>query len=444
MIVGMRLLTSATRRKLAHIFFLSSLSLLIFPSACLGQVNYVSRFSLEKEEFLLGEPIFCTYSIQNTGTRPFAFSYRLPRRVLNRDLEQEPRFRVTDSTGQSLPDPAPKPCGGAKGSVVYGSVSLPPGQTHTERWLLNEWARFSVSGRYRVRAERRLPLLALDPATGRAAEHAAAFAMAINELTFEVRPATDAELDRVFQPYAKMLDERRDSNLAEAFLVATTLPRPLFLPQLAAMARVPADEPARAGWDRRQALEGLARLGTPAAWESIAKVARGEVFARDAPQPNPGSRGDAALRAYAVLLLGEKADKAFLPVLLDTIASAPEEIRGDVLRSLGFFHDPRANQVLFDKLHAASPADRVNAILGLKNLESKDAVPALLAMLNDPEAQVRQVANFALEGLTGQKTKLSAKASREESARVAERWHAWWREKGGSFAPVHQTLCHDW
>jgi len=87
---------------------------------------------------------------------------------------------------------------------------------------------------------------------------------------------------------------------------------------------------------------------------------------------------------------------------------------------------------------------RKQLCLGLKELESRDVVPALLAMLRDPEPQVRQVAHFALESLTGMKFKLPSRASRQDSARVSAEWHAWWREKGANFTPLHQPPCHDW
>ena len=117
-----------------------------WPVTCSGQVNCVARFAMEKDTYLLGEPVFCDFVLQNTGTQTIQFSYRFPTRVLNRDLEQEPRFLITDEAGNPLADPAPRPCGGAKGSVVYGFATLAPGQTHTERWLLNEWARFVHPG----------------------------------------------------------------------------------------------------------------------------------------------------------------------------------------------------------------------------------------------------------------------------------------------------------
>jgi hypothetical protein len=414
--------------------FLPLVVTLIFPWWCHGQVSYVVRFEMEKPRYLVGEPVFCRFTVRNSGGQTFQFPYRFPARVLNRTLEAEPGFRVTDATGHRPPDPAPRPCGGALGSAVYGSVTLPPGQTHTERWLLNQWARFSSPGRYQVRAERRLPLLALEPQTQRFSARPAAYALAVDELAFEVGPTPESQLQAAFQPYLAALRDRKNTNPAEAVLVVTTLPKPFLLPELEVMARAPER------WDRKVALEALARLGTPAAWEAIAKVAQAK---EEVPERAGGAQDD-SLRGYAVLLLAEKGDTRFLPVLLAIASSAPEGLRGDVLRALGFFHDPRAYQTLFEKLHAANRADRMNAVLGLKNLATRDCIPALLAMLSDPEAQVRQVANFALQNLTGERFALSGKASREESARVAARWHTWWREQGASFVPARPPACHEW
>jgi len=410
------------------------------PAPALAQLNYVARFEMEKSKYLLGEPIFCEFVIRNTGSRPFAFRYRSPSRVLARDYEQEPHFVVTDSGGGKPLDPAPHPCGGTQGTVVYGSVTLPPGQTHTERWLLNQWARFTTPGRFQVRAERRLALLAPDPQTGKFAEKPAAFALALDELSLEVEPSAAAQLEAAFQPYLAAVRSKKDPDPAEAVLVVTTLPQPFFLEQLVGMASSP--KPDR--WDRRDALNGLARLGTPAAWEAILKVARGAEPNASSESKDSAQEVEAPVRSYALLLLAEKADPAFLPTLIEMLAQNPEPVRGDVLRALGFFPDTRAYQTLFDNLHSARVTDRMNAILGLKNSGAKEVIPALLAMLSDPEAEVRQVANFALGGVTGHKIALSGKASREESARVAGLWHAWWREHSGSFSPPPPAACHEW
>jgi len=417
----------------------------LMPLPCASQINYVARFEMEKPQYLLGEPVFAKFTIQNSGSEIFQFVYRSPSRVLNRELESEPRFRVTQKSGHPLPDPAPEPCGGTAGTVVYGSVTLPPGQTHTERWLVNQWARFTAPGRYRLRAERRLPLLGLDPRTQEFSRKPAAYALALDELTFEVVPATAGELRAAFKPFQEALEDARNPNPAEAVLVVTTLPKTFFLSDLEAMTNPPSAK----RWDRRVALEGMARLGTPKAWKAILNIAQGT---QSVTAPDSSARAhtqlstsqDNSLRAYAILLLAEKGDAASLPALLEMATKGSGGLQDDALRALGFFQDPRAVQALYEKLHSEKPSDRMNAILGLKNLGTKETLPALMAMLNDPAPPVRQVANFALRGLTGEKFNLSEKAGREESARVAAQWHAWWREKGGSFVLPRPSPCREW
>ena len=393
-----------------------------------AQASYVARFKMEKPSYLLSEPVFCQFTIRNTGTQTLLFSYRFPSRAANRDLPQEPRFSIKEAGGRSPADPAPHPCGGAKGSVVYGTVTLPPGRVHTERWLLDQWARFTRPGKYRVHAERRLPLKTVNSTTNAVSPQPVAYALALDNLTFEITPSTRAQRRDAFEPYAKLLATPDARGFAEAFLVATTLPQSSFLDRLAQLAAAPEKEHR---WDPDAALEGLARLGTRPAWEEILAIARNDKL-------------DDAQRAYAILLLGERADPRMLPAMVRMLSTVPASLRDDVLRALGFFHDPRASQVLFDHLHSSKASDRVNAILGLRNLETKDAVPALLAMLDDPDEQVRPVANFALQGLTGEKFKTPAASSGKEPGALAKQWHDWWLKHEASFEPVRQPACHDW
>jgi len=425
-----------TRQKYLHLLVLAVMWLALTnlaPSAALAQLSYVARFELEKPQYMAGEPIFCKFVLRNTGNRVLAFRYRSPSRVLIHDAEQEPDFRVTDARGQRLPDPAPQPCGGTQGTVVYGFVALPPGQTQSERWLLNQWARFHGPGSFRVRAERRLALFETDPKTGKFAERPAAFASALDELDFKLEASTPARLRAAFAPYLAQIQDAKERDPAEAVMVVTTLPQPFLLAPLVAMTK-PA-KPQR--WDRREALTGMARLGTPPAWQEIVKVARGA-----APESGSANSRDDSLRSYAVLLLAEKADPAFLPVLLGMLDRSTEPVRGDVLHALGFFSGTGASQALFDHLHSPQVADRMNSILGLRNLGTRETVPALLAMLRDAEPQVRGVANFALESVTGHKE--GSATSPEEASRLADRWHDWWREHGGNFSPARPTACHDW
>jgi hypothetical protein len=421
---------------LSLLFFLS----MVNSTPALAQVNYSVHFEMEKPQYMLGEPIFCRYVIKNTGSRLFAFRYRTPTRGLTNDYDQEPRFVVTDLRGARLRDPGPRPCGSPQGTVVYGYVTLPPGQVHTERWLLNQWAKFAAPGRYHVSTQRRMALLQGDPQTGKFGDKPAAFALAMDDLSVLVAPSPRAQVEAAFQPYLAAVKDPKSPNPAEAVVVLTSLPQPFFLEQLVAMTNP--DKPER--WSRRDALNGLARLDTPASWKAILKVFQGADTDQSSDSKDAAKQAEDPVRSYALLLLAEKADPAFIPAFVEMVGKSPEPMRGDTLRALGFFHDARTYQLLFDNLHSAQVTDRMNAVLGLKNLGTREVIPALLAALQDPEAQVRQVANFALEGLTGHKVAVSTNPSREEAQRVANDWHAWWREHAGSFSPPQPAACHDW
>jgi len=422
------------------LFFLFFVIPLVAPEFAHAQVEAVASFKMDKQKFLLGEPIFCDFVIKNTGKNIFYFRYRAPDRILNQDLENEPHFRVTGKNKRPLFDPAPRRWGGAKGSAVYGSVMLPPGQTHTERWLLNQWARFRRPGHYQVRANRRIPLFTSEPGTAGASANAG-YASALDELQFEVATALDSELRAALEPYVKRLDAPPPADVAESVMVATTLPQPFFIDKLEMLARAPTSEHR---WDPNQALEGLARLGTPAAWRALVEIARGEPGADPKPPGAAPSAQDESTRAYAILLLAEKGNTAFLHDILDILSTASPDLRQDALRALGFFHSPRAAEALFQKLRSPDSSDRVNAVLGLKNLGGKNSIPAILDMLKDPDGEVRQVANFALQGLTGQHFALSASASRAESDGTAKQWHDWWLAHAATFNPAPQPTCRDW
>lgn len=409
---------------------------LAFSSPNPAKVDYEVHFGVGKQEFLAGEPVFCRFTIKNTGSEILQFAYRPTTRILNPELEQEPRFHVTDSAGKPLYDPAPQPCGGEKGSGIYGTSTLPPGQVHEEHWLLNQWARISQPGVYHVRAERRLPLLTVDPVTHKPSDKPAAFALAIDELTFQIRAPKPGELESAFEPYVKQLEDLHDTNPLESLYAVSTLPQPFLLPVLRNLALASTDQ---RRWDRSPVLEGLARLGTPEAWAVISDVAQGK-----GATGKSSESADASLRSYALQLLGEKANPSFMPIVIQLAAIGSESLQGDALRTLGFFRNPQASQVLFERLHSSRTEDRMNAILGLKNLGTPNVVPALIAMLRDPESQVRQVANFALQRVTGHKFPMMPDASAREAHSNARRWEDWWQENAGRVSERDPAPCQDW
>ena len=140
---------------------------------------------------------------------------------------------MTDPRGLRLPDPGPRPCGSPQGTAVYGSVTLPPGQVHTERWLLNQWAQFAAPGHYHVRAERRLALRPAGPAGGRVlGETCWLSRWPLMSSACWLSRSTRAQIEAAFQPYLAAIKNPKEPNPAEAVVVLTSLPQPFFLDQL--------------------------------------------------------------------------------------------------------------------------------------------------------------------------------------------------------------------
>lgn len=421
-------------RSTARVIAALASALIILPSTGFGQVVGAAHFELSKRVYLLGEPVFCDYLIRNAGTATFVFPHRAPTRTLTRGLGSEPQFVLTNLAGRRLPDPAPEPCGGRQGTVIYGTTTLPPGQTNIERWVLNQWGRIQRPGVYHVHAQRHLPLFAFDPTSQNLGSDPSGYAEAMNDLSFKVIAGNEAELKKVYAPWLEILNHPSDPGFADAVIAITTVPHPFLEPQLVELLGRRSD---KYPWVREWALQGLARLDTRSSWNAILRLALGG-------NSNHEGNKNLDLRSSAILMLAEKGEPRFLPGLLRLLKSGPNSLQQDVLRALGFFHDGRANLALFDHLYAGSSDIRTNAILGLKNLNARDSFPALLAMLNDPQEEVRQVANFALQGLTGQHFQLPDNASRSQIKHTEKEWENWWQAHNATFTPVPLASCHDW
>ncbi len=77
------------------------------------------------------------------------------------------------------------------------------------------------------------------------------------------------------------------------------------------------------------------------------------------------------------------------------------------------------------------PRNRLAAIRGLQSLATADAVPGLMAALEDREEGVRAGANAALLEVTGRDDGFDPSASEQERLVAVSRWEAWWAENKG-------------
>lgn len=70
---------------------------------------------------------------------------------------------------------------------------------------------------------------------------------------------------------------------------------------------------------------------------------------------------------------------------------------------------------------------------GLRDFKHADAVEALLAALADAEENVRDTAWRSLKELTGQKIPFEASAAKEARGRAVQRWQEWWEKNKATF-----------
>ena len=153
---------------------------------------------------------------------------------------------------------------------------------------------------------------------------------------------------------------------------------------------------------------------------------------------------DPATQSRAVRLLAENGGPRHLQWLLGLVPDSNARVRAVVIQALGAFHEPRAVQALFKYLHAEEAENRVGALLGLRDMRRKESIPSMIAMLHDPDARVRQVANFALTELTGRKATLPAPTTADAARPLADDWKVWWQENHRSFSPPPSPDCRSY
>jgi len=115
--------------------------------------KFEAGFIPEKNELMVGEAIYVTFYVRNTGDKPIYLATEGDGRNI-----RSYRFQVsaTDAQGMSVRDPNPDP-GVRVGSMLLGPPpEIKPGETYSERLQLARWLVFERPGEYTVRCARPL------------------------------------------------------------------------------------------------------------------------------------------------------------------------------------------------------------------------------------------------------------------------------------------------
>lgn len=105
---------------------------------------------------------------------------------------------------------------------------------------------------------------------------------------------------------------------------------------------------------------------------------------------------DAAVRARAATLAGQKGDRAAVPGLVNALADPDRAVRREAAKSLAALRDARAAGPLVHLLRDDDANVRFSAAYALGEIKAAEAVEPLLGLLADPDANVREQAAWAL------------------------------------------------
>jgi hypothetical protein len=353
------------------------------------------EFYLQKTSFARWEPVFLYYRLTNNGWDSVTVASTLD--------PGQPGCSGHLITVSSDPIPTPScPLLGGQGCNYNGPPSQPrllrPGESYTERFLLNFDHEINIPGDYWVEAK--------HSGLGNSTEgdaHA--------KLNFRVEHDTIAPSE--LQPW---LDGLRSDDRRKRFEASRTL----------ASIAPPSLEETLLGFInnpefRIYAALAFHRLNSPRSMDAMAELMQGPVtneqmeaahylaltdnqrwypLLRDAAEKNVRI---SSYPAYAAELGGDKA----LPMLIALAKSPDREFTGG------------------------------NAIMAMGSTGSRNAIPVLLDYLNSPDVNISDRAAYALQLLTHRTAVRDELNRRTESAK----WSRWWKREGVTARIYKDTEC---
>lgn len=357
----------------------------------------------EKDSYLVGEPIFIILEIENAGSEPVRIensAVGLPR--LNRYVFEIPGAKQVRRTGVWG-------CwAGFGGSGGVGIARLQPGERHVDRVLLNRHYDLAYPGDYDValRAVVRWMPGTEDYTTFRDTPE---FAF---DFRIHVEFGEEEELQEVFAPLVKKLNEAESEETRLARQAVTELAPPFLEPLLISLAR----DPRTRGADT---VGALGNLGTGTAKKVLAEIIE-----------ETGAAGRYEwIREHAIATLAVTRDADYLPVLVRVLEEPSDDYKTVTIRAMGLLGGNEAVARLVTLMRHSNEEFRHAAIWGLGNTSSRQAVPHLILLLLGPDYSLRQTALVALAQLTHRKA--SEQAWRDYLRHdLGLRWLKWWLVHG--------------
>jgi len=362
-----------------------SLLLVLACSCGVADGQIAGKFSIEKQSYALGEPVFLYFEASNSGQEPQAI------------LHADPYNFCADYEVHLSSDPSPTstcPLMLPAGSCASTVMPFQPGDKYSERILLNYAHDITVPGSYIVDAQRQLrygPLrLRPLPFPSKLEVHA--------QLHFVVD--SDARFGpKDLEPWVTQLQSPDPAKRSEAGRTLASLAPPSL-------------EDTLLGFMDKEDLRGwvplaMHRLHTPRSTAALAELVR-------------NTRSGTSEHSESVRFLGSSGDPRWFPLLLSFAQSHPGD--GSYLYPAAESGGDRAVPFLMNAIRFETGQARQVAISAMAYTGSRGVIPFLLDLLKGPDMEASERALYGLEDLTHRK--LSGATGTPQSQYPA--WLQWW------------------
>jgi hypothetical protein len=362
------------------------------------------RLYLDKDHYVVGEPVYLNFELTNKGSEPLQFAS-------GNSYSFCGGYQIEVSNG---PPPSNSSClSGFAGSCIVVKWVIAPGEVRKDKVLVNYEHDLSKPGTYSINASQ---TLRYGPSTE-------TWPDATNDKHFKVEAqfqiqveiGSDETLVAMFQPFVAALTSKEEERQREAARVIGSL-APSFLEEtIISMVNSPITRPF--------ALIGLRHLNTARSRETLGDIVQ-------------GTSGYSYEKERAIKYLSEMGDKKYFPLLLDEAKNwLPNQARDYVLAAAELGGEDAMPYVV-SLLGSSDPFSRGNAIMALPQTGSRHAVPLLIELLRDHDTDLGRLASTGLIQLTHHSPFENGRLYSDSPSSGYPDWMHWWLLHGGA-APIY-------
>lgn len=388
------------------------LYLLLLPMLAVTTVSaqdVQARFTTNKANYGIGEPIIVTLTVSNNGNSPIWVDFKSPDMPL---LCHDFAVEISEAS------PANQWGCGIAGSCGRSFRVIPGGGNIARRQLLNVEYSFNKPGTYTLHARTAIVVHNQDVFDSPEIER-----LEVSDaLKANLQRSNESQLKLAFQPYVEELNSPEPEKRSEAAGAITTL-APAFLEDV--LIELTKTSYAYA------AIEALRKADTVKTREALAQIAT--------------NSSDSILRIEAIRNLGRTNDVTYLPLLFQLMDSDSKGIQNAAAEAAGNLGGSTAVPQLAKLVSSPNAATQLAGTNGLGNSHANEAVPFLIGMLLDSDANVRQAAVSGLWLITHRAAfdgnQWADVTSVQPAAAVHQRWVRWWSSHGNDNKPHSMTDC---